>query len=160
MIIVWPTIWENDPYRHSDWNHKMYVLPKSGIFMYNGEAWGRAELHDRPNIPLSRSDLMRAGSWPHIRSIGWARDHAWMDIEMLSINDGIHMNGRLYFHVQVYRIMPDIYLFHRFIRVARRHFRKRMLAFGMMGHARLGKACALGGDLEVVGIMLRYMRIA
>ena len=90
-----------------------------------------------------------------------------MKIEMVSYDRGIDINGLTFFNVKVYRILPKIKLFRRFIRVYVRDFRKRrenrMLAFCMMTHARLGKGCvghSLKTSPEVFKMMMYGMRHA
>ena len=91
-----------------------------------------------------------------------------MKIEMVSYDRGIDINGLTFFNVKVYRILPKIKLFRRFIRVYVREFRERrenrenrMLAFGMMTHARLGKGCAFQKlDPELVRTVVRYVDTA
>ena len=165
MIITW----------RSNWKHKhpftaraceITVMPISGIFMYECEAYGFAEIYGNSHLPLSRQDLEKAGSWPPINKLRWGGNpHQWMTIEMVSENDGINMNGGTYFTVKVSRILPDIYLFRRFIRMYVRDFRKRrenrMLAVGMMTHARLGKGCAFQKlDPELVRMVVRCVDTA
>ena len=167
MIITWPSVWDNTT-THPDWQHKMTVMSISGIFLYNGEAYGSAEIYGNYDIQLSRQDLEKAGSWPPIRRFDWGREgHQWMKIEMVSYDRGININGLTYFNVKVYRILPKIKLFRRFIRVYVREFRERrenrenrMLAFGMMTHARLGKKCALNAYPELVRMVVRCMDTA
>jgi hypothetical protein len=162
--------------------HGIVVLPDSCVMIYKGEVYVeprgyRGGSGSEPTYLLAR-DMYNAPNWPAIQLATWPFKSARQDTKQLMIvfpsnSPGVRLSfwdqtgpvrrlttfrtDLLFLNTISLKCQTWSFRLRYIIRRDQHRMQARMLAVGMMTHARLGKACELNRFPEVVKMVMEAM---
>ena len=161
--------------------HGIVVMPNSCVMIYNGEVYVeprgyRGGSGSEPTYLLAR-DMYNAPNWPAIQLAKWFKS-ARQDTKQLMIvfpsnSPGVRLSyldetgpvshlttfraDLLFLNTISLKCQTWSFRLRYIIRRDQHRMQARMLAVGMMTHARLGEACELNRFAEVVKMVMEAM---